>query len=303
MFDIPRNSIELEESEKLAELIGIILGDGQIPEDLYSIKITLDGKEQIEYIQYVKTLMKSLLNKTPKIHPRKDSNATYLVVYGKDVVGGLVKKGLVPGDKVKNQVGIPPWINKKKNFQIGVLKGLADTDGSIFVKKAQKSIRIGFQNHSQPLVEDFKEMCESLDIKTGKVTKYIRTEQKKNKKFNQYDVLIAGKFEVSKFIDIVKPQKWEDRAELLGLTLVSLRDPQKRKNIERKLIKLYPDERTHYTEEYKNILKNLCKKQGYKVNNASVIQAIKNSLTNKHKNQINIQGEKLINDLKKRWRE
>ena len=51
MFDIPRNSNELEESEKLAELIGIILGDGQIPEDLYSIKIKLDGKEKIEYIQ------------------------------------------------------------------------------------------------------------------------------------------------------------------------------------------------------------------------------------------------------------
>ena len=245
--------------------------------------------------------MESLLKKTPKIHPRKDSNATYLVVYGKDVLGGLVKKGLVPGDKVKNQVGIPSRIKNKKKYQIGVLKGLVDTDGSIFVKMAQKSIRIGFQNHSLPLVEDFKEMCESLGIKTGKVTKYIRTDLKRNKKFNQYDVLIAGKFEVSKFIDIVKPQKWNDRADLLGLKLISLEDPQKRKNIERELKKYYPDERTHNTEEYKNLLKNLCKKQGCNVNKPSIIQSIEDAFTNKHRNQISIQGKKVVDDLKQKW--
>ena len=298
-IDIPENSIELEESKKLAELIAIGLGDGQIPEDLYSFKITLDGKEQVNYIQYTKTLMEELLKKTPKIHPRKDSNATYLVVYGKDVVGGLVKKGLVPGDKVRNQVGIPGWVNKWKNYQIGSLRGLTDTDGSIFVKKAQKSIRIGFQNHSKPLVEGFKELCKRFDIKTGKVTEYLRV--KKDKKFKQYDLLVAGKFEVSKFIDIIKPKKWEYRAELLGLTLVSLEDPQKRKNIERELIKVYPDERTHYTEDYKNLLKNLCEQQGYNVNKASIIHAIEDSLTNKHLNQINQHGKKIIDDLKQKW--
>jgi len=302
MFDIPRNSIELEESEKLAELIGIILGDGQIPEDLYSIKITLDGKEQIEYIQYVKTLMENLLNKTPKIHPRKDSNATYLVVYGKDVVGGLVKKGLVPGNKVRNQVGTPLWIKKRKEYQIGILKGLVDTDGSIFVKKAQKSIRIGFQNHSQPLVKDFKEMCESLDIKTGEVTKYIRVDPKRKKNIKQYDVLIAGKSEVSKFIDLVKPEKWKDRADLLGLKLISLEDPQKRKEIEKELINIYPDGRSHYTDDYKSLCKNLCKKQGYDINNQSIIQAIEDSLTNKNEKQISIQGKKVIDELKQRWK-
>lgn len=160
-MNIPNSILELEESDKLAELIGISLGDGQIPDDLYSIKITLDGKEQKEYIQYTKILMENLLNKTPKICPRKDSNASYLVVYGKDFVGSLVKKGLVPGDKVKNQVSIPQWINKRKEFPRGCLRGLTDTDGSIFIKKSQKSIRIGIQNHSKPLTENFKELCDS----------------------------------------------------------------------------------------------------------------------------------------------
>jgi len=287
---------------RLAEFFGISEGDGHIPKDMYKMTITSNGLEEKEYIEYVKEMMENIFNKTPKTMPHNDSNALDLIIYGKNNVGGLVKKGLIPGDKVKNQISTAPWISKKQEYKLGNLRGKADSDGSIFVKRAQKSIRIGFQNHSKPLVHDFKDLCESFDIKTGRVTTYIRTNPDKEKKYKQYDILVAAKSEVSKFLDIIKPKKWEYRAETLGLTLISLNDPQKRNAIEKELYKEYPDKRSHYTDEYKDLLKNLCKKHGYEVHKESIIKAIENAFTNKHTGNLSIHAKNLIDELKERWK-
>ena len=112
--------------------------------------------------------------------------------------------------------------------------------------------------------------------------------------------MIAGKFEVSKFLDAIKPKKWEYRAKILGLTLISLKDHQKRIAIEREKYKIYPDKRIHYTHEYKDLLKHLCEKQGYEVNKESIIKEIENALTNQNKGELNIYGKNIINELKQR---
>ncbi len=297
---IPENSIELEESEKLAEFITISLGDGHIPEDMYYIQISLNSREEVEYIQYTKKLMGCLLNKKSKICYHKGSNVTDLIIYSKNVVGGLIKKGLKPGNKVKNQVSIPHWIKIKNEYQRSGLRGLTDTDGSIFVKKAQKSIRIGFQNHSKSLVEDFKEICEYLDIKAGNMNSHLRANIEREKLYRSYEVLIAGKSGVSKFLDIIKPKRWEYRAETIGLTLTSLKDPQKRKAIENELNNIYPDKKVHYMDEFKDLLKHLCENQGYNTNKESIIKAIEEALTNKNTGKLSIHGKNVIDDLKYR---
>lgn len=215
----------------------------------------------------------------------------------------MVRKGLIPGNKVENQVGVPRWVKNKVETKRGCLRGLTDTDGYIFVKKAQKSIRIGFQNHSLPLVEGFKELSESFNVQTGNVTSHLRiSPSNQNELLRTYEILIAGKPGVSKFIHTIKPHKWENRADLIGLTLITLQDPQKRSIIEKELAKVYPDKIAHNTKEYRVLLISLCHKQGYKTDKKSKIIAIENALTNKSKRELSIDGKKVIDDLKKRWK-
>jgi len=301
-IEIPENSIKLEESEKLAEFFGISEGDGHIPENMRHIMVSLNKNEEVKYIQYTKNLMEELLNKTPLIRPKKDANVVNIEIHGKNIVGGLVKKGLIPGNKVENQISTAPWISKKEVYKIGNLRGNTDTDGSIFIKKAQKSIRIGFYNSSQPLVKNFKEMCESLNIRIGKVMTSLQTNPDHQERIHRrYEVLIAGKSGVSKFLDIIKPMRWEYRADLLGLTLVSLKNPEKREAIERDLYKAYPDKHVHYNDEYKELLKDLCKKEGYSVSNESIVRSIEDALTNKNTRELTVHGKRVIDDLKQKW--
>jgi len=79
------------------------------------------------------------------------------------------------------------------------LRGLVGTDGSIHVHKSQKKIRISFKNASQPLVNDFKDLCEVFAIKTGKIYPV--------KGKNTFQVAMETKYDVGKFIDNIQPRK------------------------------------------------------------------------------------------------
>jgi hypothetical protein len=221
----------------------------------------------------------------------------------KKMVEKLIDKSLKPGNKKVNQVEAPQWINKKRNYQKGGLRGLVGTDGSIHVHKSQKNIRISFKNASQPLIKDFKDLCEVFAIKTGKIYPV--------KDKNTYQVAIETKYNVGKFIDNIQPRKWLNKAETLGLVLKSISDPNRRVKIEEELIKIYPDKKVHYSIEYKQKLKNLCRKYGYDVSKESLIKEIESALTYKdtyrgltqeRENQLNIYAKKVIDDLKKRWK-
>lgn len=163
------NNISLKENSQLAEMIGIALGDGSIPEDKNHFRVTLNKSEEPQYTQKVNDLMRNVLYKKPSIYEPKDADAIKLTVYKKEIVDSLVNKGLQPGDKKVNQVYVPQWVKDNKEYTKSCLRGLADTDGSIHVHKANACIRIGFKNASEPLMTDFKEMCEYNDIKTGKI--------------------------------------------------------------------------------------------------------------------------------------
>lgn len=90
---------------------------------------------------------------------------------------------------------------------------------------------------------------------------------------------IESKIDVVKFIDKIKPRKWEYRAETTGLVLKSISEYQKWRSIKKELSQIYPDRRVHYNQEYKEHLKELCEKYGYDVSKPSIINEIVKALT------------------------
>lgn len=237
------NGYYLEENESLAELIGILLGDGHLHkkgEKSYLgsvLSISLNRIEESEYVEYVRQLLISLFNEKPKLHARIDSKSIDLKIYNDQIIDFMILKGLLTGDKVKNQISVPNWIkkdelwiiNNQKNWElkyrslvIGCLRGLVDTDGSIYVDHFNKIIGIGFKNASISLVHDFKEMCKSLKIRTGKITESPYISKSSNKIYIAYQVLIRAKNHVKKFLELIRPKKWEFKREEIEKILNSL---------------------------------------------------------------------------------
>ncbi|GAH98737.1 unnamed protein product, partial [marine sediment metagenome] len=64
------------------------------------------------FVNYTKELMEELFNISPKSYEKSDRKGTDLTIYNKYVLEGLIEKGIIPGDKVKNQVKVPNWVKK-----------------------------------------------------------------------------------------------------------------------------------------------------------------------------------------------
>ena len=186
----------------LAELCGLILGDGHIQHrseqnksrntSTYFISITLNEEEQ-KIIRNSENLLEKVTGLEAKTY-EKQGNCVRIVIHSKDAVEKFQKIGLKPGHKTENQVSVPNWLKKSEEFCRRCVKGLIDTDGSIYNDKREDRVykRIIFKNYSEPLLLDFKEMCSKLDIDTVNG--------------GPHQVHVSRK-DVEKFIKIVDPIK------------------------------------------------------------------------------------------------
>jgi intein/homing endonuclease len=127
--------------EKIAEFIGIMLGDGSIgiynfkqgnrTKQLHQLKVTLDSRNK-QYINYVSNLMEKVMGITPKIHFKRMENAVDIRIFKKDKVLYAVNAlGLKKSPKWNN-MEIPENYAKGK-LALLVLRGLFDTDGSVTI--------------------------------------------------------------------------------------------------------------------------------------------------------------------------
>lgn len=193
--------LALQKNEELAEFFGMMLGDGHIQDyssnrdekyvTNYRVELCFNEKET-EIIDRALKLFSSVIGKDPSFHSNPNNKGAKLMVYSKDLVEILEELGLEPGNKTDNQVGVPGWIKEKTEFQIRCLKGLTDTDGTIYERAPGDKV-IQFKNASQPLLNDFKEMCEKQDISTSKGG--YRTIQ------------VAANDDVRRFIRLIQPIK------------------------------------------------------------------------------------------------
>jgi len=145
-------------SKDLAEFTGIVLGDGSIGKS--QISITLNSRDDKEYIRFVTDLIKNLFDVYVGTHKRKDAVAVNLNVSRTELIRFCVERlGLKQGNKIKQQVDIPDWIKKNKLYSIVCVRGLVDTDGCVFTHsykvngKFYEYKKLTFTSYSKPLRE------------------------------------------------------------------------------------------------------------------------------------------------------
>ncbi len=174
----------------LAEFIGIVLGDGHFHK--YGAKIAFDKRNEF-YIEYVYNLAKKLFGINFKRSYIKNKNVAYLYCYNGNAVRVLLKYGLLIGDKMKNQTGVPGWIMNNKNYSKRCIKGLIDTDGCIYICKREKQRYVKFTNYNDRLRNDFLELVKGLGYNFAKA--------------NSKNFCLYRKDEVIRFINDIKPVK------------------------------------------------------------------------------------------------
>lgn len=124
-------------SKKLAEFIGICLGDGYT--GTYQTEITLNAIADKEYISYVIELIKRLFpDVTLSIAKKMGENAITLRINAKQVSDFLKKQGIIAHAKF-----VPAWILNTPTYRKSCMRGLFDTEGSISFKVYAGSKKVG----------------------------------------------------------------------------------------------------------------------------------------------------------------
>lgn len=180
---VKRKSInEPNKSIILAELFGIILGDGHVGK--YGFGVTLNKHTDYQYSRYVINIIKNLFSVNPKVFTR--DNYIQIDTVAIRVIEFLLKNGLKRGSKIKNQVDVPLWIKNNFQYSIACMKGLVDTDGCIYFDKhtikgvKYSSICLDFTNHSKPLLDFAKSLFQSLGYKANSSKWSVRLRTRKD---------------------------------------------------------------------------------------------------------------------------
>lgn len=189
-FESPPRHLSYNNKNKkvIAYIIGIALGDGNLSNSngrAVRLRITCDKKYPLLIENIAKNLEIIFTNNKVSIVDRK--NAVDISVYSNDLESmlGWKAKG---GSKIFQKVNVPIWIKQNSTYQKECLRGLFQTDGSLYFDRGY--IMANFTSACFALINDVKKMLKNIGFETkvrkvidkGK-TKYVIRISKNTKKF------------------------------------------------------------------------------------------------------------------------
>ena len=122
-------SLPKSKSAELAELFGILLGDGSVAQ--YYSRIYLNRIADAEYWPYVRDLCIRLFpGATVSAIDRPKRGTREIQISSKSVSTYLVKCGFDP--KIRS---VPNWISSNKGKSKRCIRGLVDTEGTVGIKR------------------------------------------------------------------------------------------------------------------------------------------------------------------------
>lgn len=136
------------------------------------------------------------------IRLRKDCNATRFETNSKRIFKMFRGLGFPSG--LKNTLTIPKSILSNNDLSIACIRGIFDTDGSIYRRYSKKYknhskvynyLVIQFRLNSERILKQIKKILEKNSIKTTKIGEYKRS----------FVLRITNQKEINKFIEVVKP--------------------------------------------------------------------------------------------------
>jgi len=147
-----------------AYIIGLAIGDGNLSNPsgrATRLRITCDIKYPL-LINRIKKSVQLLLPENKTSIAIRKGNCLDISCYSnhlENLLGWKAKNG----SKIKQSVGVPSWIKENKEYSIQCLKGLIETDGSIYNDRGYKMVN--FVTYIPTLADDVMNMIKLLNFK------------------------------------------------------------------------------------------------------------------------------------------
>jgi len=214
-YDIKRGITFPEElTKELAELIGIVVGDGHLSviersnsmvKKFTQSAVYISGnRNEKEYLDYISILFKKLFNCDFSYREDKRSDAVSLIKYSKGVVNYLNQVCEIPIGKKTNIVKVPSIImNSSDEIKCAFLRGLADTDFYVAFKKTKNNypvIRGSFKSIN--IVKDLEILFSDLGF-IHSCRYYINRNDKRWGKYNMHAIYLNGEKNLERWAHLI----------------------------------------------------------------------------------------------------
>jgi len=188
-------------TEGIAELTGALIGDGYIYRNhrKYQIGFVGNPKTDREYFKKLQKLILEEWKKKAKIKFRE--RGIRIVIDSKEICEFLINELKIPhGEGKCEKVKIPEEILEDWRLVRNTIKGIVDTDGSVFVAKkpgieCYPSIEI--TTTSKVLARQLREILVKKNFRVAKIWSY----KSKTSKRTAYKVPLNGKENIRKWIN------------------------------------------------------------------------------------------------------
>jgi len=215
----------MEINEDLAEFIGAFVGDGCLSEYNRSDRkkgtikeIVFTGAWEKDY-QYYKKIIQPILiknfNISGTIKQREDDNSLRFRIFRRPIFSFLLEIGFKFGPKSDN-VEIPEMILNNNQLHRAFIRGLFNTDGTIYKRYSKKYTRhnrlysnykvIQFKAVSQKLIEQVHDLLLNLNLNPNKIIKTDNawvcriTSQKEVNKFGR-EIITNHLYHLKRFLE------------------------------------------------------------------------------------------------------
>lgn len=205
-------------SADLAELVGILLGDGCIfrgyskseQRPIFLVNFTSHVRDEEYYQSRVRPMIRRQFGVNGYLQRRK--NTIVLVLRSKRVYGLLKSVGMPEGKKIRsNTFLIPEWIKSNPDFLKACVRGITDTDGSIF-RSGKNGVRIQYKFASALFTNSLHEALIKLGYHPGQVNKTESFSRIREKRYVGWRFYISKQEDIDRFVvEIGFGNKWHEK--------------------------------------------------------------------------------------------
>ncbi len=166
----------IQKNGDLAELIGVVLGDGYVGAfprtEVLRIVSNANNKG---FIARYSALVEKIFEKKPTVKKRNSSHAVDITIYQKYIGKRL---GLSTGSKKDVLLPMPRWIRSSKEYTIRYLRGLYEAEGSISFHQKTYTHKLQFSNTHDSLLTNVFDSLVRLGFHPHRSKKQIQISRK-----------------------------------------------------------------------------------------------------------------------------
>jgi len=179
-------------NEEMAEFCGVIMGDGNIWSNGRKYEVTITGNiiNDKEYFDTLYTFIETSIKKKPYYRIR--GRGLRISIYSKEFHNFITQHIGIPEREAKSDSGIPSSIMSNKAFLRRFIRGVFDTDGTVFISNKPGSPNYPSLEISNSNVSLIRDIYDSLNSMNFRVHKRLASR-------GEYKVSIYGKRMIKKW--------------------------------------------------------------------------------------------------------